>query len=184
MYGFSIVIAAHSGGSGAGAVLGAVISIVALVVAIISAMNKSANADWRNGLPYCPRCHRQISLKSSRPYCRSCGYNLVQSPHRPDPKPVLRSNAVLLAEEAARKQRVKEQEELAERLRTIQEQQEKEAEAERQSLQALAAEKEAKRQATIKANGGYTDLQLIGFGVGLILVPLGIVGLLFYMANH
>jgi hypothetical protein len=83
-----------------------------------------------------------------------------------------------------RKRRVKEQEELAERLRLIKEQQEKEAEDERHAKQARAAETEAKRQATIKANGGYTDLQLIAFGVGLTLIPVSIVGLLLYMANH
>jgi hypothetical protein len=79
---------------------------------------------------------------------------------------------------------VKENEELAERLRLIREQQERAAQAEQEARQAAAAEKAAKRQATIGANGGYTDLQLITFGAGLILIPLGIVGLLIYMANH
>ena len=50
--------------------------------------------------------------------------------------------------------------------------------------EAARAEREAKRQATIEANGGYTDLQLIAFGVGVILVPLSIIVLLVYMYNH
>ena len=180
-----LVLAAHHGGDGAGAVFAAILSIVAAVIAIIGAMNKSQNTVWRNGLPYCPNCHRQISLKSSRSYCRSCGYNLVQSPQKPAPAtPAVPSNVALLAQEAERKRRVKEQEELAERLRLIREQQERKAEAECQAKQAKAAWKAAKRQAAIKANGGYTDFQLISFGVGVILIPLSIIGLFVYLANH
>jgi hypothetical protein len=89
-----------------------------------------------------------------------------------------------LAKEALRKQRVKEQEAMAERLRVIRERQEQDAETERQTKLAIAAEKAAKRDATIQANGGYSDLQLLGFGAGLILVPLSIVGILIYMVNH
>jgi hypothetical protein len=59
-------------------VIVAILTIVGAILVAIEGMNKAQNADWRNGLPYCPACGRQISLKSSRPYCRSCGHNLVQ----------------------------------------------------------------------------------------------------------
>ena len=70
------------------------------------------------------------------------------------------------AQEAERKIRVKEQEELQERLHQVREKEERETEAQRVAEEAARAEREAKRQATIEANGGYTDLQLIAFGVG------------------
>jgi hypothetical protein len=180
----NVLLAAHHRGDGAGAVFTAILAIVGAIITFIAAMNKSQNAVWRNGLPYCPNCRRQISLKSSRPHCRSCGYNLVQSPHRPNPTSGIPSNAALLVQEAERKRRVKEQEELEERLRQVREQHEREAEALRVAADAARRERQAKRQATIEANGGYTDLQLIGFGVCFILVPLSIISLLVYMANH
>jgi DNA-directed RNA polymerase subunit M/transcription elongation factor TFIIS len=77
--GYFILFAAHHG-QGPEAVLSFVIGVVALIFTIIAAINKSQNAVWKNGVPYCPKCNRQISLKSSRPHCRSCGYNLTQSP--------------------------------------------------------------------------------------------------------
>lgn len=79
---------------------------------------------------------------------------------------------------------MKEQEELQERLHQVREKEERETEAQRVAEEAARAEREAKRQATIEANGGYTDLQLIAFGVGVILVPLSIIVLLVYMYNH
>jgi hypothetical protein len=66
-FGVSTVLAAHSGGSEASALLGAILTLVGLVAAIVAAVNKSQNSVWVNGLPYCPNCRRQISLKSSRP---------------------------------------------------------------------------------------------------------------------
>lgn len=187
--GLSLVFAADGGGGDwAGAVFVAILSIIVAIMVFIAEMNKAKNAVWRSGLPYCPNCHRQISLKSSRPRCRSCDYNLVQSPQRsaprPAPRPRIPTNADLLAQEAERKIRVKEQEELQERLHQVREKEERETEAQRVAEEAARAEREAKRQATIEANGGYTDLQLIAFGVGVILVPLSIIVLLVYMYNH
>ena len=34
----------------------------------------------------------------------------------------------------------------------------------------------------LKANGGYTDLQLLGFGVAIIVIPVALVALLVYAA--
>ncbi|MGO9596527.1 MAG: hypothetical protein ACLP7Q_00735 [Isosphaeraceae bacterium] len=184
VFGIILVFAARGGGDGVGATISAILVIIGAIFAIIAAINKSQNAVWRNGYPYCPSCGRQISLKYSRPYCRSCGHNLVQTLHRPEQEPVIPGNAELLAKEADRKTRVREQKALEEQLREVREQHEREAEAIRVAAEAARAEREAIRQARINANGGYTDLQLIGFGVGIILIPLSIAGLLVYLANR
>jgi hypothetical protein len=31
----------------------------------------------RRGLPHCPRCGQQVSLKAARPRCRACGHDLT-----------------------------------------------------------------------------------------------------------
>ena len=65
------------------ALITAILGIIACVIAVIAALNKNQNAVWKNGVAYCPRCGKQISLKTSRSHCRACGYNLVQSPSAP-----------------------------------------------------------------------------------------------------
>jgi hypothetical protein len=56
------------------------VAIIIGVIAVIGSINKTKYAVWRNGLPYCPRCGIQVSLKASRTHCRSCGHNLTQPP--------------------------------------------------------------------------------------------------------
>jgi len=161
-----------------------IIGLIAVIIGAIGSANKAQNAVWRNGLPYCPNCNRQISLKTARPYCRACGYHLTQAPQRAAPPPQPPSPAELLQAEAQRKEREnqrREREELDELQRA---QRARDAEAARLEKQAIESRKAARREATIKVNGGYTDLQLFGFGAGLVLVPLCIIGLLIYMATH
>jgi hypothetical protein len=78
-----ILAAKHHSDSPEAQLLTLVLGVIGFVVALIIISNKSQNANWKNGRPYCPRCGKQISLKLSRPSCRSCGYNLVQPPARP-----------------------------------------------------------------------------------------------------
>jgi hypothetical protein len=93
------------------------------IVALISLIAGANNQKWvvvRNGLPYCPNCNRQVSLKAARPCCRACGFDLTKPPAsvqaaREKAEKEARA-ATQLAEEAARKERVKkerEREELA-----------------------------------------------------------------------
>jgi hypothetical protein len=42
------------------------VAIIIGMIAVIDSINKTKYAIWRNGLPYCPRCGMQISLKASR----------------------------------------------------------------------------------------------------------------------
>jgi hypothetical protein len=72
--------AANHSESPEAAVFAVVLTVIAGIIAIVASLNKSANANWKNGVPYCPGCNRQISMKASRTHCRSCGYNLVKPP--------------------------------------------------------------------------------------------------------
>lgn len=54
-----------------------IVVIVGLVIAMVAGYMKGENANMKNGRFYCPKCGKQISMKLSRPSCRSCGYDLV-----------------------------------------------------------------------------------------------------------
>ncbi|MDE2506161.1 MAG: hypothetical protein KGM43_03010 [Planctomycetota bacterium] len=55
--------------------LGILVVILTLVVVAVERAFLTTNLDWMNGLPYCPLCRRQVSLR--RRYCRACGYEFV-----------------------------------------------------------------------------------------------------------
>jgi hypothetical protein len=54
-----------------GFVLGLVFLAVVVIIALISAENNQKYWVIRNGLPFCPNCNRQVSLKAARPFCRA-----------------------------------------------------------------------------------------------------------------
>lgn len=62
-----------------------VIGIIFLVVVILIALIHRALANYdvvvKGGLPYCPRCNRQVSYR--RQHCRACGYQFVTYGSRP-----------------------------------------------------------------------------------------------------
>jgi hypothetical protein len=74
---------------GAGAILGLIVIVVVLVIFAFRAATARYDLIQRDGLPFCPRCNRQVSLR--REYCRACGYRFVtygSSPARPpEPSP-------------------------------------------------------------------------------------------------
>jgi hypothetical protein len=128
------------------AVICGILALVAFVFALVAAFNKSQNAVWKNGLPYCPKCGRQISLKTSRTHCRSCGYNLVQSSAISSPSPPQRPQ--ISSPEAARIRAVEEERRHRgeqERFRLI--------ENDRQRAEQEAAERKAAREAACRAKG-------------------------------
>lgn len=62
-------------GDAADVALGTIFLAVVVVVGLIAAaLRGPAHYDLviKNGLPYCPRCNRQVSYR--RNYCRACGY--------------------------------------------------------------------------------------------------------------
>jgi hypothetical protein len=68
----AMILAARGQASGAEIVIGLVIILVVALIAIV--MGASAHYDVliKNGLPYCPRCNRQVTYR--RDHCRACGY--------------------------------------------------------------------------------------------------------------
>src|SRR5262245_20334820 len=74
----TIILAARHRAShddGTGAILGLIVVMVLFVVFMFRAATARYNLIQRNGLPYCPRCNRQVSLR--REFCRACGYRFV-----------------------------------------------------------------------------------------------------------
>jgi hypothetical protein len=65
---------------------GVFVIILVVVVMLVIAVLASSGAFkprvklvvWRDGLPHCPKCGRQVSLKAARPNCRSCGHDLEE----------------------------------------------------------------------------------------------------------
>jgi hypothetical protein len=97
---------------GAGVILGLIVVVVLFVVFVMRIATAQYDLIQRNGLPYCPRWNRQVSLR--REFCRACGYRFVtygSSPaERREPKsaPInhersLRARKHHLAEEEARR---------------------------------------------------------------------------------
>ncbi len=78
---------------GAGAILGLLVIVVLFIVFAFRASTARYDLIQRNGLPYCPRCNRQVSLR--REFCRACGYRFVtygSSPSEPpEPSPAERA---------------------------------------------------------------------------------------------
>jgi hypothetical protein len=75
-----LLAAKHHANSGGEAILGLVFTIIIAVLYIAAGVRKSKNVVWKGGVPCCPNCGRQISLKLARPNCRSCGHNLMSPP--------------------------------------------------------------------------------------------------------
>lgn len=161
----------HTQVSGIEAIIGLIAGVVVIFVALLS---RTKEFVWKGGVPCCPQCGRQVSLKASRPNCRSCGANLMTgkplldlSPPPPDPEGVRRERIAHQAreEEAARR--------IEERRRRI-------AKAEAQANE-RRRERDERRKATIAENGGYTDLQLYGVGALIVLVPAGLATGLYFL---
>ncbi len=57
------------------------VSVVILVLAVLASSGafkpKTKLVVWRGGLPHCPKCGQQVSLKAARPRCRACGHDLT-----------------------------------------------------------------------------------------------------------
>jgi hypothetical protein len=72
-------------------ILVAVVILVLVVLAFSGAFNpKTKSVVWRGGLPHCPKCGQQVSLRAARPICRACGHDLtapVVVPNRVSPEP-------------------------------------------------------------------------------------------------
>src|SRR5262249_34033032 len=78
-----LLAAKHHADSGGEAVLGIVFIVIVAVLAIAAGVQKSKYVVWKGGVPCCPNCGRQISLKLARPSCRPCGHNLMSPPAQP-----------------------------------------------------------------------------------------------------
>jgi hypothetical protein len=78
-----LLAAKHHAASGGEAVLGVVFIVIVAVIAIAAGVQKSKYVVWKGGVPCCPNCGRQISLKLARPNCRACGHNLMSPPAQP-----------------------------------------------------------------------------------------------------
>lgn len=66
-----------------GLLLIAVIVVITLVAGAIRSATTAFDVNYKNGVPYCPRCNRQVSYR--RDYCRACGYKLYQPIQREAP---------------------------------------------------------------------------------------------------
>jgi hypothetical protein len=141
---YAVAMLAVHGGPGVQLVVG-LLTILALIWGLVEASRKQQNVNWRNGLPYCPRCNRQVSLKMSRPYCRSCGYNLVQPPQRVTP-PELTEPPVL---PSAQLQRVLERKALREALERQQHHERMKREQEQAELQRQRRQQWCKKNESI-----------------------------------
>ena len=89
------------------------VSVFILVLAVLASSGafkpKTKLVVWRGGLPHCPKCGQQVSLKAARPRCRACGHNLMAptppavsptKPVPPKPAPVQVQPQSLLAEQS------------------------------------------------------------------------------------
>lgn len=91
-----------------------VICVIASIVMLIRESTATYRVVIRNGLPYCPRCNRQVSYR--RDVCRACGYALkvysqpASPPAPPPPKSAEQLRLEALQAEEQRKQRVKQEE--------------------------------------------------------------------------
>ena len=87
----NVLILAAKHESPEAALFGTLLGIVACVLAVIAALNKNQNAVWKNGVPYCPICGKQISLKSSRTIADRA--DITWSNHQPHQGPRSRTRA-------------------------------------------------------------------------------------------
>jgi hypothetical protein len=67
-----MILAARGQTSGAEFVIGLVVILVVFLVGILAQASAHYDVLVKNGLPYSPRCNRQVSYR--REYCRACGY--------------------------------------------------------------------------------------------------------------
>ena len=75
-----IVFASRASTADPGAAAFAIIAmvVVAFLLALSGAFKpKTKLVVWRGGLPHCPKCGQQVSLKAARPRCRACGHDLT-----------------------------------------------------------------------------------------------------------
>ena len=172
-----LLAAKHSQGtSGAEAVIALVGIAIALIIFLLQPTKEFIE---KNGIPCCPKCGCQISLKASRPNCRSCGANLMTgkplldlSPTPPTPRQVATARHERLVREEQRRQMEIREEEIRVR-RAVEE----------AAWEERRQKKLAKRQAKIDANGGFTDLQLYGLGILIAAVPAALAVGIYYLTR-
>jgi hypothetical protein len=66
------ILIAKGEASGAEFIIGLVFLLVVVLVSVAVGASAKYDVVIRNGLPYCPRCNRQVTYR--RGECRSCGY--------------------------------------------------------------------------------------------------------------
>ena len=70
----ALMLLAAKGDSSAIGAIGALIILVLAIVLIAREATARYHVVTRGGVPYCPRCNRQVSYR--REQCRSCGYRI------------------------------------------------------------------------------------------------------------
>ncbi len=82
-----------AGDDGAVVIAFILVSVVILVLVVLASSGaftpKTKLVVWRGGLPHCPKCGQQVSLRAARPICRACGHDLtapVIVPNRVSPE--------------------------------------------------------------------------------------------------
>jgi hypothetical protein len=173
-----LLAAKHHADSGGEAVIGLILTIVISVIYAIAAIRKSDNAVWKGGIPYCPSCGRQISLKFSRSHCRSCGYNLVGPPAQSNNTTTRAIGELQIAEQRrAEEEQRREQQRQADIVRYQQEVTElneweqervKVARLFRERVQAARLLRQRQRREWCKRNEAW----LLGLGLPLVVVVL------------
>jgi hypothetical protein len=63
------------------------ILIIVSICMVIQEAGMTNHVNLRRGVPYCPRCNRQVSLR--RGYCRSCDYGFRQKAPKRPPEPFM-----------------------------------------------------------------------------------------------
>lgn len=91
-----MILAAHGQTSGTESVIGLVFLLVLFLVGILVQASAHYDVLVKNGLPYCPRCNRQVSYR--RENCRACGYKYKTFGGPPVDAAVGQSNARQRAE--------------------------------------------------------------------------------------
>ena len=83
----AMILAARGQASGTEFVIGLIFILVVVLIAVVMGALAHYDVVIKNGLPYCPRCNRQVTYR--RDYCRACGckYKTCGGPpgHRPLP---------------------------------------------------------------------------------------------------
>ncbi|MDG3002574.1 hypothetical protein [Paludisphaera mucosa] len=137
------------------------------VVLLIYLFQPSKQFIRKNGVPCCPQCGRQISLKASRPNCRACGASLMTG------RPLLDLTSKSEVADSQARQRTAREEWLRKQAQETEEARRRRVveDAFREEVRLAKAER---RKGKIEENGGYSDLQLYGVGALVVLVPVAL----------